>query len=320
MPIRVIITRDYDQASEVAARHAVEDIRRVLDEQEACVLGLATGSSPVGLYDRLAGAANEGLFDSSRIVSFNLDEYIGLPGENAQERALHPGSSGFFMIREFFGRLRRKFRETHLPWAALIDPREMLAELEAHPGDWSARGRDHGRSIVIRRDAGSGVLRRIREGILEAYARMIDDRGGIDLQVIGAGARGHVGFHEAGIPFEDSRVLLVKLDADTIRNAVVDSHFRSEAEVPRYAVSMGVELIFRARKVMLLAMGARKAESVAASLAEDPIDDVPISYGQIYAGRGGDLLYVIDREAAAGVLERLGEIRARGAVVEDASG
>jgi glucosamine-6-phosphate deaminase len=320
MPIRVVITRDYDQASEVAARHAVEEIQKVLAERETCVLGLPTGSSPLGFYRRLAEAAGGGLFDSSRIVSFNLDEYVGLPRESARERARHPGSYALFMDRELFGRLRRKFRETHIPAAALIDPGEMLAELRAHPGDWSAQGRDHGRSIVIRRETASPVLRRIREEILEDYARMIDDRGGIDLQVIGVGGRGHVGFHEAGIPFEDSRVLLVQLDEDTVRNAAADGHFPSEAEVPRYAVSMGAELIYRARKVMLLAMGPRKAAPVAASLAEDPTDAVPISYGQICAERGGDLLYVIDRDAAAGVLASLGEIRARGTAVEDVSG
>jgi glucosamine-6-phosphate deaminase len=320
MPIRVIITRDYDQASEVAARHAVEDIRKVLAEKETCVLGLPTGSSPLGFYRRLAEAAGRGLFDSSRIASFNLDEYVGLPGESARERALHPGSYALFMDRELFGRLGRKFRETHIPAAALIDPREMLAELQAHPGDWSAQGRDHGRSIVIRRDAVSPVLRRIREEILEGYARLIEGSGGIDLQVIGVGGRGHVGFHEAGIPFGKSRVLLVQLDEDTVRNAAADGQFPSEAEVPRYAVSMGAELIYRARKVMLLAMGPRKAAPVAASLAEDPTDAVPISYGQIYAERGGDLLYVIDRDAAAGVLKRLDGIRARGTVVEDVSG
>jgi len=65
------------------------------------ILGLATGSSPTGLYKHLAGEANAGEFDPSKIESFNLDEYVGLPGENAQQRALHPESYSYFMIQEF---------------------------------------------------------------------------------------------------------------------------------------------------------------------------------------------------------------------------
>lgn len=317
MPIRVIIAGDYEHASEIAARQAVEDIRNVLAGHWTCVLGLATGNSPLGFYEHLAQAAKAGLFDSSRLASFNLDEYVGLPGENARTRALHPQSYESFMFRKLFEILPKKFSEAHFPGGNLIDMDKMAEELRTHPGDWFELGRDCGRSFVIRGDAKSPYLRWIREAVLEAYALKIERMGGIDLQVVGVGGRGHVGFHESGIPFENSRVLLVKLDDDTIGNSVADGIFPSEAESPRYAVSMGAELIYQARKVLLLAMGSRKAVSVAASLAEDPTDAVPISYGQIYARRGGDLLYVIDREAATDVLRRRHEIRSRGVVIED---
>jgi glucosamine-6-phosphate deaminase len=317
VPIRVIIARDYDQASEIAAAYAVEEIRNILAGHWTGILGLATGSSPLSFYQHLVRAAREGRIDSSRLSSYNLDEYIGLPGRTARERSRHPQSYESFMFRELFGLLDKKFREVHFPGALLIEKEKMEEELRTHPQDWTESGKSCGRAVLIRPDATSSYLRWIREAVLEAYAKKIERAGGIDLQVVGVGGRGHVGFHESGIPFENSRVLLVRLDDETIGHAVADGHFSSPEEVPRYAVSMGAELIYRARRVLLLAMGSRKAKSVALSLAENPTDDVPISYGRIYSDRGGDLLYVIDREAAADVLQRLDEIRARGVIVED---
>ncbi|MBP7829317.1 MAG: 6-phosphogluconolactonase [Kiritimatiellae bacterium] len=319
MPCKVIITRDFDHASEVAARCVATDIRNVLAAREEYVIGLATGMSPSGLYKDLAKTANGGAFDSSRIRSFNLDEYIGLPGENPQQRALHPESYSFFMIQELFGLLQKKFRETNVPWGCLIDQEKFMAELKANPGDWTEQGKDKGRSIAIKADAKSEYLRWVRREILDAYEAKIKRMGGIDLHIVGVGGRGHVGFHEAGIPFAGSRVLVVKLDDNTIQNAVTDGHFRRIEESPRYAVSMGAELIYEARKVLLIAMGKRKSEPVATSLAQDPTDAVPISYGQVFAKRGGEMIYVIDREAAAGVFEQRDAIRARGVQIEDLS-
>jgi glucosamine-6-phosphate deaminase len=244
--------------SEVAAGIVTESIATGLKQKEGFTLGLATGSSPTGLYKHLAGAANAGVFDATRIQSFNLDEYVGLPGENAQQRALHPESYSFFMIQEFFGLLQKKFREVNVPWGTLIDQDHLIAEMKSHPKDWQAEGTDKGKSIVIRPDAQSEYLLWIRREILNAYGDKIERAGGIDFQVIGVGGRGHVAFHESGIPFADSRVLLVRLDDNTVANAVSDGHFASREESPRYAISMGVELVYRARTVLLLAIGSRK--------------------------------------------------------------
>ncbi len=126
-------------------------------------------------------------------------------------------------------------------------------------------------------------------------------------------------FHEAGIPFEGNHMLLVKLDDNTVENAVADGHFARKEDSPRYAISMGAALVYQARCVVLLASGKRKAEPVATSLAEDPSAAVPISHGQIHAQRGGDMFYVIDRAAAAGVFERRAEIEARGIEIQDVS-
>jgi len=133
------------------------------------------------------------------------------------------------------------------------------------------------------------------------------------------GGRGHVAFHEAGIPFKGSRVMLVRLDDNTVENAVADGHFTSKKDSPRYAVTMGAELVYQARTVVLLASGQRKVASVAASLTGDPTPDVPISYGQIYGQRGGNLFYVVDRVVGKPLLENSETLEKKGIHVEEVS-
>jgi glucosamine-6-phosphate deaminase len=304
MPITVYVTHDFEQMSEMASALVIKNIVRTMRKKREFVLGLATGNSPTGLYKHLAKAANEGAFDSGRIRSFNLDEYVGLPGENIQQRVMHPESYCHFMIQEFFGLLQKKFIETSLPYGALIEQKQLIKELKAYPEDWEELGREAGKSIVIKAKPASKYLAWIKTTILDGYRRKIRRTGGIDLQVIGVGGRGHVAFHESGIPFKNSRVLLVKLDENTIANAVADGHFTSKKEAPHYAISMGAELVYQAETVILLANGERKVIPVAESLLGEVTPDVPISYGQMYAKRGGHLVYVLDKVAARGLLTR----------------
>jgi len=319
MSFRVIITRDYGHMSEVGVGIVINNIQKTLAGKGNFILGLATGNSPTGLYKNLARAANGGVFDAGKIASFNLDEYIGLPGENAQQRAIHPESYSYFMIQELFGLLGKKFRETSVPWGTLIDQRQLEEELAAYPGDWEGQGTDKGKAIVIRRDAASDYLRWIRSAILDAYEKKIKTQGGIDLHIIGVGGRGHVAFHESGIPFAGNRMLLVQLDDNTIDNAVADGHFPHREDSPRYAISMGAELVYEAKTVLLLANGKRKAGPVAESLLSDPTPLVPISYGKKYAEAGGDMIYVIDQDAAQSVLANAEKIKGRGIEIEDLS-
>ena len=312
MPIKILVTHDFEHMSRVGADLVEDHVLRTLGQKREMVLGLATGNSPTGVYRHLARAANAGEIDSGRIRSFNLDEYVGLPGENAQQRVLHRESYCTFMIEQFFSRLERKFIETSVPYGCLIDQERLGAELAAHPGDWREDGIDAGRSIVIKADASSEYLAWVRREVLEAYARKIERAGGIDLQIIGVGGRGHVAFHESGIPFQGSQVMLVKLDDNTVANAVADGHFASVEESPRYAVSMGAELVYRARAVVLLANGERKVEPIARSLLGEPTPEVPISYGQVYSARGGHLFYVLDRIAARDLLASRSALEARG--------
>jgi len=302
MPITVWVTNDFEHMSEVAATIVKENIVQTMSQKREFVLGLATGNSPTGLYKRLAKTANEGAFDSGRIRSFNLDEYVGLPGENIQQRAMHPESYCYFMIQEFFSLLKKKFIETSVPFGTLIDQKQLTKELKAHPKDWKELGREAGKSIIIKAKPASKYLAWIKTAILDGYKRKIRRAGGIDLQIIGVGGRGHVAFHESGIPFKNSQVLLVKLDNNTITNAVTDGHFMTKKEAPHYAISMGAELVYQAGTVVLLANGERKVRPVAESLLEAVTPDVPISYGQVYAKRGGNLVYVIDKVAASELL------------------
>jgi len=301
MPIKIIITNDFHQMSEVAAEIVKEEIIQVLQKQKEFVLGLATGNSPRGLYKNLAKMFNSGELDSSRIRSFNLDEYIGLPGENPQQRVMHPESYCYFMIQEFFGLLKNKFIESIVPYGCLIDQKKLLNELEINPEDWNEVGTNAGKSIIIKENPNSEYLNWIRTTVLEGYIQKIRNTGGIDLQIIGVGGRGHVAFHESGIPFEGSNVLLVKLDENTIENAIIDGHFSSKEESPWYAISMGAKLVYEAKTVILLANGERKAESVCNSLLFDPTPDIPISYGQIYSNKGGNLIYVVDKIVGRGL-------------------
>jgi glucosamine-6-phosphate deaminase len=220
------------------------------------------------------------------------------------------------MIQEFFGLLDKKFIETSVPYGCLIDQKRLINELEAHPEDWSELGTDAGKSISIKDNSASEYLKWIQKTILEGYAQKISDAGGIDLHIIGVGGRGHVAFHESGIPFEGSNVLLVKLDDNTVGNAVNDGHFTTKEESPKYAISMGAELVYKAKAVVLLANGERKVESVTKSLLNDPTPDIPISYGQIYSKNGGNLTYILDKIAGRELLANKELLNKKGIEIE----
>ncbi len=317
MPIEVFITNDFEHMSKVAADIVKKALIQISKTKSEIVLGLATGNSPTGVYKHLAQAANRGQFDSGRIRSFNLDEYVGLPGENVQQRVMHSESYCYFMIQEFFGLLRKKFIETNVPFGSLIDQKILKSELERYPGDWAYKGTDAGKSIYIKKKSQSGYLAWIKREVLDGYTRKIKRFGGIDIQIIGVGGRGHVAFHESGIPFKRSSVMLVKLDGNTIKNSVTDGHFSSVKDCPNYAVTMGAELVYQARNVVLLANGERKVESVTRSLLGDVTAEVPISYGQKYADKGGNLIYVLDKIAGRDLLLRRDELKKRNIALMD---
>lgn len=319
MSLKIFITKDWDQMSLVAAGLIEDDIKLKQSSKDGYILGLATGNSPTGVYKHLAKSFNSGRIDPRRIVTFNLDEYVGLPGENAQQRTLHCESYSRFMIAEFFCLLQKEFAETNVPWGTLIDQDELIRVLESSRNFYELQGADHGKAIVIG-DNAQGYLKFIKEEVLDAYWKKIDACGGIDLHIVGVGGRGHVAFHESGIPFEGNKMLLVKLDENTVSNAVADGHFTTREESPWYAVSMGAEQVYKAGTVLLVANGTRKTGPIVEAVLGEVTPDVPISYGQKYAAEGGNMLFVIDEQAAAELLRHLAEVKARGYEVVDMRG
>ena len=317
MGTTIWVTKDFAHMSDVASGIVIKKSIELLKRKKEIALGLATGNSPTGLYKHLAKAVNEGRLDAGRIRSFNLDEYVGLPGNNIQQRVMHPESYAYFMIQELFGHLNKKFIETRVPYGSLIDQRMLIRELKDNKSDWEFKGTDAGKSIAIKAKAQSPYLAWIRKDILDGYVRKIKAVGGIDLQIIGVGGRGHVAFHESGIPFQGSSMLLVKLDDNTIANAVADGHFKTKADSPQYAISMGAELVYKAKTVVLVANGARKTESVTRSILGNMTPEIPISYGQAYSQKGGELIYVLDRIAAQGLLENTSALKTRGVILKN---
>lgn len=318
MAFTIHVTKDFDQLSQLAAELVEADIAEKQADGGGYVLGLPTGSSPTGMYKHLAKAFNAGRIDATRVRTFNLDEYVGLPGENAQQRALHPESYSYFMISELFSLVNPRLAETNVPWGTLVDEPRLEAALAEGQG-FEMRGVAKGHSVGIAPET-EGYLGWIRDEILDAYWRKIDAVGGIDTHVIGVGGRGHVAFHESGIPFEDSKVLLVQLDDNTISNAVADGHFETEAETPHFAISMGVEQVFKARRILMVANGARKVGPVTEAVFGPITAEVPLSYVQQYVADGGELVFVLDETAASELLARTDELVARGVELVDHRG
>ena len=259
--MEVIIAQNAQEIAVIAA----DLIERQLLHKPNSVLGLATGSTPVGTYRELIRRHKEKGLDFSKVTTFNLDEYVGLPPTHSQ-------SYRYFMEENLFKHINVPPANIHVPYG-------------------------HADSVL---------------DFCAWYEEEIKRAGGIDLQIIGVGGRGHVAFHESGIPFKGSSVLLVKLDDNTVANAVADGHFASKKDSPQYAVSMGAGLVYKAKTVMLLANGERKLEPITRSILDKPTAEIPISYGQIYSEKGGNLIYVLDRIAGRELLANRQALKARG--------
>lgn len=247
MSINLMITKDY---AELSAR-AAEVIARQVKEKPDSTLGLATGSSPIGLYDCLVQMEEAGELDFSKVRSVNLDEYVGLGAESDQSYIT-------FMKEHLFDRISIDQQNTHLP--------------NGHAEDLDAE---------VRR-----------------YDAVIDSMGGIDVQLLGIGHTGHIGFNEPGESFTKG-TNVVDLDPLTIEaNA---RFFESEADVPRRAITMGIGSIMQAKKLLLVANGEGKAEIVYRALFGPITPAVPASALQLHQ----DVVVVIDEAAAKVIREKL---------------
>ena len=221
-------------------------IRQRQNEKRQAVLGLATGSTPVKLYQELIRLHREEGLSFRNVITFNLDEYYGLPPD-------HPESYRHFMEVQLFRHVDLPPAEIHVP-DGLIE-RDKVFEYCA------------------------------------AYESQIVAAGGIDIQIVGIGRTGHIGFNEPGSSV-DSRTRMVALDRLTRRDAARD--FRGEANVPAYAITMGIGTILQARQVRLLAWGESKAPILRAAIEGPQSEAVPASFLQ----RHGDCGCYIDQAAA----------------------
>ena len=226
--MKIIHAKDYKDMS----RKAANIISAQVILSPSCVLGLATGSTPVGAYQQLVEWYRKGDIDFSIVTSVNLDEYCGITGEN-------PQSYRYFMNTNLFDHVNINKEKTHVP--------NGMAE------DFDAECR--------------------------RYDELIASVGGINLQLLGIGHNGHIGFNEPGRAFEKT-THRVKLGESTIRaNA---RFFASMDEVPKEAVTMGIKSIMQAKKILLIASGEDKREIMEKALFGPVTPDVPASILQLH--------------------------------------
>ena len=208
----VVIKKDYEDVS----REAAKLIAELIHKKPNCVLGFATGSTPLGIYKELIRLHKEEGLDFSKVTTFNLDEYVGVPPE-------HDQSYHYFMWENLFKHINVDKRFVHIP---------------------------HGMASDV-------------EEFCEWYEKRINEVGGIDLQLLGIGANGHIAFNEPGSSL-GSRTRIKTLDELTKRDNA--RFFEDHEQVPKYAITMGVGTIMDARHLLLLANGSNKADAIQATV------------------------------------------------------
>lgn len=226
--MRIIRTNDYQDMS----RKAANIISAQVIMKPDCVLGLATGSSPLGTYEQLVKWNQKGDCDFSQVSSFNLDEYVGLKDDD-------PQSYHYFMRKNFFDLVNIDLANTHVP-------------------DGSNTNADE---------------------VCPAYDRMVADAGYPDLQLLGIGRNGHIGFNEPDDHFSKG-THIVSLTQSTIE--ANSRLFDREEDVPRQAYSMGVQTIMYARLILLVASGREKAQAVHDMCFGPVTPQVPASILQLH--------------------------------------
>lgn len=226
--MKFITVKTYEELS----RKAANLIAAQVNIKPACVLGLATGSSPLGTYERLAEMCKDGDVDFKDVTSVNLDEYVGLDGS-------HDQSYRYFMDTNLFSKINIDHSKTYVPSGCADD----IA----------------------------------KEG--EEYDKLIASLGGIDLQLLGIGLDGHIGFNEPD-EFFTKETHLVELDESTIdANA---RFFESRDDVPKTAITMGMMSIMNAKKVLLIANGEKKKDILEKSFYGPITPQVPASILQLH--------------------------------------
>lgn len=239
--MKIYKAKDYKDMS----RKAANIISAQMIMKPNCVLGLATGSTPIGTYDQLVEWYNKGDLDFSEVTTVNLDEYKGLPRTNDQ-------SYYYFMHQHLFDRVNIDPERTNVP-----NGMEPDAEKEC--------GR---------------------------YEELIRSLGGVDLQLLGLGHNGHIGFNEPGEAFE-KETHCVDLTESTIE--ANKRFFASADDVPKQAYTMGIKTIMQAKKILIVVNGENKADIVERAFFGPITPEVPASILQLH----NDVTLVGDEAALA---------------------
>ena len=237
--MRIIIADNYLHLSEIAA----DMIAGVIKNKPDCVLGLATGSSPLGAYKRLIDMYADGTLSFENVKTVNLDEYVGLTEESSQ-------SYHYFMNANLLGLINVKKENVHIPSGV---------------GDVAENCKKYNE-------------------LLQACPR--------DIQLLGIGRNGHIGFNEPGTSFE-SRTHIVDLAEKTINDNA--RFFEDISQVPRQAITMGIGDIMNSKKILLLASGTKKADAIYKTVCGKVTEDCPASVLQLH----GDVTLIIDKDAAS---------------------
>ena len=243
--MRIIKTKSYEEMSKKAANI----IASVVTLKPDCMLGLATGSSPIGTYDELVKKYEAGDLDFSEVTTVNLDEYKGLPKENEQ-------SYYYFMHEYLFDKVNINPEKTYLPDGTNLNSEEEAARYEA----------------------------------------LVQSLGTVDLQLLGLGRNGHIGFNEPGDHFEDG-THCVDLKESTIE--ANKRFFESADDVPKQAYSMGIGTIMRSKKILLVVSGEEKAQALKDSIYGPVTPEVPGSILRFHP----DVTIIAD-EAAIGMVNQ----------------
>jgi len=245
--MRLIRAKDYQDAS----RKVANIISAQVILKPDCVLGLATGSSPLGAYSQLIKWCERGDVDFSKTKTVNFDEYVGLSAD-------HDQSYSYFMHHNFFDHINIDPSNTNLPNGLEMDDAKECAR----------------------------------------YDKVIRDLGGVDLQLLGIGANGHIGFNEPTVEFVTG-THRVDLTASTI--AANSRFFENESMVPRQAYTMGMLDIMQARRVVMIATGANKAQAVYDAFCGPVTPQMPASIMQLHP----DFVLVADEAALSLVGDKL---------------
>jgi glucosamine-6-phosphate deaminase len=238
----LVLKSHEDEVGREAARMVANAVRR----KPSLRLGLATGNTTLGMYKELARLYGHEALDFSRVVTFNLDEYLGLS-------ASHPQSFHYFMQQSLFSHVNISPNNIHIP-------------------DGSISGN--------------------YDQYCRSYEQAIRDAGGIDLQILGIGRNGHVGFNEPTSSL-GSRTRLKVLSKETIDDN--RKFFGPGEEIPQCAITMGIGTILEAKRILLLASGSSKASAIAQAIEGPLTASVTASALQLHP----DVTFIVDQAAGS---------------------